>query len=508
LALLKVVDDAQPIGFTEWREKWRTEETKYFSLRAKIREIESQISESSRLRGELDDITRKLAIFEQSGHAELLKEYQRRMRQKEAVDEWESQWADVGTRLRDVAGELVPTSIASDNFDAENAEEATLLKDAESAEGKLLRISQTITGLAEDANQLIDGWRHMRQQSEWKKAVDRASESYEELKIRLAEQGVEDPSSYGILVQQRQTTEKRLVEVKALEQQVTKLNAEGDACLERLVVLRRELSDRREQFLHNVLQNNPYVRIGITRYGANENAEESLRSILQRSDGGFEKDIGNAVDGSGLLGNLYRNAAGHGDIEVAITELKQDIHTIAAGKEPTQPVADRRFAAHLAKLPAEVMDRLDVWFPEDALDVQYSASGGKEQFRPINEGSPGQKTAALLAFLMSYGDEPLILDQPEDDLDNHLIFDLIVTQLREVKSRRQVIVVTHNPNIVVNGDAELVVALKAQNGRTITESIGSLQEKKVRSTICDVMEGGKEAFTKRYERIALEGRHV
>jgi DNA repair ATPase RecN len=69
-------------------------------------------------------------------------------------------------------------------------------------------------------------------------------------------------------------------------------------------------------------------------------------------------------------------------------------------------------------------------------------------------------------------------------------------------------VVTHKPNIVVNGDAELVVALKAQNGRTISESIGSLQEKKVRSTICDVMEGGKEAFTKRYERIALEGRHV
>ena len=63
-------------------------------------------------------------------------------------------------------------------------------------------------------------------------------------------------------------------------------------------------------------------------------------------------------------------------------------------------------------------------------------------------------------------------------------------------------------HIVVNGDAELVAALKAQSGRTIIESIGSLQEKDVRSTICVVMEGGKEAFTKRFERIALEGRHI
>lgn len=120
------------------------------------------------------------------------------------------------------------------------------------------------------------------------------------------------------------------------------------------------------------------------------------------------------------------------------------------------------------------------------------------------------KTAALLAFLLSYGDEPLILDQPEDDLDNHLIYDLIVTQLREIKRRRQVIVVTHNANIVVNGDAEFVIALTTppRGGQTYPEAMGSLQEKRVRRTICDVMEGGEKAFEQRYRRIALEGSHV
>ena len=93
-------------------------------------------------------------------------------------------------------------------------------------------------------------------------------------------------------------------------------------------------------------------------------------------------------------------------------------------------------------------------------------------------------------------------------MDNRLIYDLIVTQLREVKRHRQVLVITHNPNIVVNGDAELLVGLAARGGETQRECEGSLQEKQVRETICDIMEGGREAFEQRYRRIALEGRRV
>jgi len=69
-------------------------------------------------------------------------------------------------------------------------------------------------------------------------------------------------------------------------------------------------------------------------------------------------------------------------------------------------------------------------------------------------------------------------------------------------------VVTHNANIVVNGDAELVVALTVRGGETQMESKGSLQEAPVRQTICAIMEGGNKAFEQRYRRIALEGRRV
>ena len=161
---------------------------------------------------------------------------------------------------------------------------------------------------------------------------------------------------------------------------------------------------------------------------------------------------------------------------------------------------DRRFASYIQSLTPEQIDRIRCWFPDDSLDVKYSLKGG-EKFKPVDQGSPGQKTAALLAFILSYGNEPLVLDQPEDDLDNQLIYDLIVTQLRESKQKRQVLIVTHNANIVVNGDAENVIVLNIRSGQTRIVTQGGLQDKAIRDEICRVMEGGKEAFDRRYKRI-------
>ena len=141
---------------------------------------------------------------------------------------------------------------------------------------------------------------------------------------------------------------------------------------------------------------------------------------------------------------------------------------------------------------------LILWFPEDNLKITLGTNR-----QPIKRGSPGEKAAALLAFILSYGDEPLLLDQPEDDLDNELIYDLIVLQLRKTKTKRQVIVVTHNANIVVNGDAEMVLPLEVVKGQTYVQQPASIQQKNVRESICNILEGGEKAFEQRYRRIHL-----
>jgi len=502
LALLKIIDDAPEVGRHGWNEKWREEESRFLSLRAKAREIEAGLSDEPRLRGELADVKRKLAIFEEAGHAEVLNGFQRRSRQQRAVERWEEEWADAGARIRSLAAEIVPEPLDGSSLDSAAEEDAELLIHAKAARGRIEALRQKLDALAQEADEALVQWREERDASSWKQRVDAALGAYENLGEKLAEEGAGDPAAYGELVQRRQIIEQRLEDLAGRREQVDDIRRQAEGSLEQLAELRRELTRRRERFLESVLEGNPHVRIEVLPYGGKETVEAELRERLHRESGAFEKDIGTTGGrGRGLIGRIYQKDGEPQAIEDNLAAVKSEIRKIATGE--STDVRDQRFATHLGKLPPETLDRLDLWFPEDSLDVKYSASNGSQKFRSIREGSPGQKTAALLAFLLSYGEEPLVLDQPEDDLDNHLIYDLIVTQLREVKRRRQLLVVTHNPNIVVNGDAELVIALRPRAGQSQIECRGSLQEREVRKTICEVMEGGREAFDRRYRRIAL-----
>ncbi len=507
LALLRIVDDAPEVDRRSWSARWKEEEGRFLSLRVKAREIEAGLAEEPRLKGELDDVKRKLAIFERAGHADVLREFQKRSRQQRAVEVLEEGWGDTGERLREIASDLVPDPLDLAGFDLEAEEDAELCDRTETVRNQMEKIRDELDALAGQADRVIAEWKASRDASAWQQHVASALTSYDELSKRLAEEEAGDPAAYGELVQRRQTLDQHLRELEGRKKQVEELGKQADTSLERLLDIRREMTESRRAFLDEVLKDSRYVRIQVLPYGARNAVEAELRRLLQRESGGFEKDIG-SPDGGGLLGRLYPDGADGTAIEQALGGIKGEICAIAGGRHDPALLGDKRFATHLQKLQPEALDRIDLWFPEDSLEVQYSTSGDGQRFRSIQEGSPGQKTDALLAFLLSYGEEPLVLDQPEDDLDNHLIYDLIVTQLREVKQHRQVIVVTHNSNIVVNGDAELVVALAARGGETGKECDGSLQEKQVRDTICEIMEGGREAFEQRYRRIALEGRHV
>ena len=149
----------------------------------------------------------------------------------------------------------------------------------------------------------------------------------------------------------------------------------------------------------------------------------------------------------------------------------------------------------------ETLSSLIKIIPEDKLNIKLVENSGEID---INEGSPGQKSAAILAFILNSGDNPLIIDQPEDDLDNSLIYSLIVKSIRKMKSKRQIIIVTHNPNIPVLGDAEGILILDRNSSGKVTfrkdKKAGCIEERVIREGICEIMEGGELAFKKREEK--------
>jgi ABC-type lipoprotein export system ATPase subunit len=125
---------------------------------------------------------------------------------------------------------------------------------------------------------------------------------------------------------------------------------------------------------------------------------------------------------------------------------------------------------------------------------------GKKEYitKSISQLSLGQQQSILLAILLqSKSNDPLLIDQPEDNLDGEFIYKTIVKILRQIKERRQVIIVTHNANIAVLGDAELVIPLKSTNSRSFLQSPGSIDCDNIRESCCEILEGGRQAFIDR-----------
>lgn len=115
--------------------------------------------------------------------------------------------------------------------------------------------------------------------------------------------------------------------------------------------------------------------------------------------------------------------------------------------------------------------------------------------RRLDDLSGGQRVSLLLSLLLETSDErPLAIDQPEDELDNRFLFDTVLPALKRLKGRRQIIVATHNANIVVNGDADQVIQLEATANRGRVARAGAIEEPSVRDAIVRTVDGGDEAF--------------
>ena len=118
--------------------------------------------------------------------------------------------------------------------------------------------------------------------------------------------------------------------------------------------------------------------------------------------------------------------------------------------------------------------------------------------RLLKDLSGGQRVNLLLSLLLETNDDrPLVIDQPEDELDNRFLFETMLPALKRLKGRRQIIVATHSANIVVNGDADQVIHLEATADRGQVASSGAIEEPAIRDAIVRTVDGGDEAFRMR-----------
>lgn len=144
----------------------------------------------------------------------------------------------------------------------------------------------------------------------------------------------------------------------------------------------------------------------------------------------------------------------------------------------------------------------EVHLPE-RMELLLNVAVEGENYREVTRLSTGQQCTAVLHLLLLDNTDPLIIDQPEDNLDNAFIANHIVNELRASKTRRQFLFATHNANIPVFGDAEWIGVLEEEEGRARLKAAGSIDSKDVKELAASILEGGREAFTRRREKYGI-----
>lgn len=157
----------------------------------------------------------------------------------------------------------------------------------------------------------------------------------------------------------------------------------------------------------------------------------------------------------------------------------------------------------LAALPKATVRRLEELELPERIELLLNVSRESQTFREVGRLSTGQQCTAVLHLLLLDNRDPLVIDQPEDNLDNAFIAEHIVNELRSSKTRRQYLFATHNANIPVFGDAEWIGVLQEEDGHAKLVAAGSIDRPDVKELAANILEGGREAFSRRREKYGL-----
>ena len=489
-ALLDIIDEAAKVE--KHHRAFNEAKDEYYSLRAKLRALKGRLTERPELQRKLTDVGRKLEAFTKSHHTDVLKAHQQTMRQRREIEETLKQLRLVPDRIETLTQDLLLDDLPDGTFD--------ITGDADVLEWRLRAeraLAETRQKLSDAANTLATKTQAIASDdrlNQWRQRANQAQTDFEKLQAVLEAQGITEPLAFERLIQERQQIQGQINELDQVQHDQERLLADSEIQWQRVSDARNAITQARAEFVRDTLHANDFVKIDVVSFGFDTRIiEHSLRDLLDVQDERFESDILHLENGepvSGIANDLVQAS----DRETKLAEIKQKI----IGIDNTLGGHFQNYLVRKHSRP-EFAEHVRCWYPEDDLRIEYNR--GNNNWAQITEGSQGQRSAALLAFLLAFGDEPLVLDQPEDDLDNHLIYDLIVRQIRENKLRRQLIIVTHNPNVVINGDAEMVHALDFRSGQCCVITRGALQESSVREEVCRVMEGGREAFARRWVRL-------
>ncbi|MHB8279671.1 MAG: TrlF family AAA-like ATPase [Candidatus Humimicrobiaceae bacterium] len=322
--------------------------------------------------------------------------------------------------------------------------------------------------------------------NKWQERKKTYETEINEIKKELSSKGLA-PDRYEALVKEKTSLEPLLKEYEKINEQIKNLQKDRGK-------IKSAIKEKRHQLF--TVRKNKIEKLNKKLVGR---IQMEVLYLANRSE--FKEHFKNLLSGSGVFPAAIDNIIEGEKVNIDGIELSQ---AIAEGIEKikelfglTDAMASRIINWFSEK---EKLYELETIFPDDKIIIKLKVGDG---YSELSKLSAGQKATALLILLFAQDDRILIIDQPEEDLDNRFIYEDVVKILREIKNKRQIILVTHNANIPVLGDADQTIVLDASSETCRMANYGSIDKKTITDDIKSIMEGGDEAFRRRIEKYGV-----
>ena len=319
--------------------------------------------------------------------------------------------------------------------------------------------------------------------AEWLERKKKVEIEIQKIKKELAEKGLE-PDKLERLTKERAKLIPLIEELKSIGREIKKLENDRERLKSKIGKKRHDIFNIRKEQLDKINDGlKGRLKIEVKYEEDRDNFMEDLKNLLKGS-----KVSSDAIEAlvkapnkvtDGLLLSQY--------IKGNEQKLREEFNL-------TEAMSNRILEWFK---DSERLYELETLFPKDKIEIFLKVN---EEYKVIDKLSIGQKATALLLLLFAQEDRIVILDQPEEDLDNRFIYEDVVKILREMKGKRQLFIATHNANIPVLGDSELVLVLDSKNERCVINNKGSIDKEDIKADVKSIMEGGEEAFRIRAEK--------
>jgi PHP domain protein len=464
-------------------------------LERNLRQLESTVHELDKIDDRLsarDRLTEIITEYETSNHAKSIREQNKLRAHKERIQTTHDSLQEIlGTHSSDANNTITTiknrflTEFAVDKCDDTSLDalihsQIKCINDYATRLSTLL--SQQLSDFEEQAHEFLT------RLDELEKRWDSSSQA----KLSELEDSIAQLQSKGIDIQRYNEAKRELSELSRIEsdrEQICHTLEDINEERHSLLVALAELSTQKVRTLKESATaiNRKLKNLVIITVDESENIDLALDLIGDTISGRKDK-IRRAFESDNFTLSGFIN-----DLRKAYLE-NDDSGLIQRGITDAQRSSLITQAQYLIRRLEHITPRISLSILLNTAEV-----GSTSNFKKLTQLSKGQRATALLLILLADSDKPLVIDQPEDDLDNRFVYDGVVKQLRKLKGKRQIIASTHNANIPVLGDAELVLTLQASSNHADLDldTVGSLDIVSVRKNIENILEGGAEAFSSR-----------